>query len=75
VHDMAQLERLGIATATICTSGFVNAGVKQAMMLGMPNLPIIDIPFPFATLPPDQARMRGAEAFDTIVAALTTSPH
>ena len=73
VHDMAQLERLGIATATICTSGFVNAGMKQATMLGIPNLPIVDIPFPFASLPPEQARTRGTEAFDTIVAALTTS--
>lgn len=74
VHDMAQLERFGIATATICTSGFVNAGMKQATMLGIPNLPIVDIPFPFASLPPEQARMRGAEAFDSIVAALTSGP-
>ena len=74
LHDMAQMERLGIPTAAICTSGFVNAGMKQAAMLGIPGLPIVDIPFPFASLPPDQARMRGAEAFDTIVAALTTSP-
>lgn len=73
VHDMTQLERQGIPTATICTSGFVNAGMKQATMLGIPNLPIVDIPFPFASLPPDQARMRGAEAFDAIVAALTMS--
>jgi hypothetical protein len=70
---MAQLERLGIATATICTSGFVNAGMKQATMLGIPDLPIVDIPFPFASLPPEQARTRGAEAFAAIVAALTTS--
>ena len=75
LHDMAQMERLGIPTAAICTSGFVNAGMKQASMLGIPDLPIVDIPFPFASLPPDQARMRGAEAFDAIVAALTASPH
>jgi hypothetical protein len=73
VHDMIQMERQGIATATICTSGFRNAGMKQAAMLGIPELPIVDIPFPFATLPPEQARTRGAEAFDAVVAALTKS--
>ena len=71
VHDMIQLERKGIATATVCTSGFRNAGVKQATMLGIPGLPIVDIPFPFASLPPEDARKRGAQAFDAIVAALT----
>ena len=74
VHDMIQLERKGIATATVCTSGFRNAGMKQAAMLGIPGLPIVDIPFPFASLPPDEARARGVQAFDAIVAALTKSP-
>jgi hypothetical protein len=68
---MIQLERKGIATATVCTSGFLNAGTKQATMLGIPGLPIVDIPFPFASLPPEEARARGAQAFDAIVAALT----
>jgi hypothetical protein len=70
---MIQLERQGIATATICTSGFRNAGMKQAAMLGIPDLPIVDIPFPFASLPPENARARGGDAFDAIVAALTKS--
>jgi hypothetical protein len=70
---MIQLERKGIATATVCTSGFRNAGMKQAAMLGIPELPIIDIPFPFASLPPEQAKSRGVDAFDAIVAALTKS--
>ena len=72
VHDMIQLERKGIATATVCTSGFRNAGMKQATMLGIPGLPIVDIPFPFASLPPEEARARGAQAYDAIVAALTS---
>ena len=71
VHDMIQLERQGIATATLCTIGFLNAASKQASMLGIPNLPIIGIPFPFATLPPEQARSRGAQAIEAITAALT----
>ena len=71
VHDMVMLERKGIATVTLCTAGFHNAGLKQAAMLGIPALPIVDIPFPFASLPPDQARARGTDAFEAIVAALT----
>jgi hypothetical protein len=73
VHDSFELERKGIATATLCTTGFRNAGMKQASMLGIPGLPIVDVPFPFASLPPELARARGADAFDAIVAALTKS--
>ncbi len=73
VHDMWELERKGIATVTLCTAGFRNAGMKQASMLGIPDLPIVDIPFPFASLAPEMARVRGTEAFTAIVAALTVS--
>lgn len=73
LHDMVELERKGIATVALCTTGFRNAGMKQASMLGIPDLPIVDIPFPFASLPPEQARARGMQAFDAIVAALTRS--
>ena len=73
VHDMVELERKGIATVTLCTTGFRNAGMKQASMLGIPALAIVDVPFPFASLPPEQARARGVEAFDAIVAALTST--
>ena len=71
VHDMVELERKGIATVTLCTAGFRNAGAKQASMLGIPDLRIVDVPFPFASLPPELARARGVDAFDAIVAALT----
>lgn len=71
VHDMIELERKGIATVTLCTAGFLNAGAMQAAMMGIPGLPIIGIPFPFASLPPEQARLRGVEALQVIVAALT----
>lgn len=73
VHDMIQLERKGIATATLCTDGFVNAGNKQASTMGIPDLRIVSIPSPFAALPPDKARARGAEAMEAVVAALTAT--
>ena len=71
VHDMVELERKGVATATLCTAGFLNAGAKQAAMMGLPDLRIVSIPFPFASLPPEQARARGVDVLDAIVAALT----
>lgn len=71
VHDMAELERGGIPTVTVCTEGFLNAGAEKAAMLGMPDLRIVGIPFPFASLAPDEARRRGAEAVEAILGALT----
>ncbi len=71
VHDMVELERKGIPTVTLCTEGFLNAGGEKAAMSGMPDLRIVGIPFPFASLPPAEARARGVKAFDAIVAALT----
>jgi len=71
---MIQVERKGIPTVTLCTAGFVNAGNKQASNMGIPDLRIVSIPFPFATLPPEKARARGAEALDAVVAALTATP-
>ncbi len=73
VHDMFQIERKDIPTVTLCTEGFLNAGMRQAAMLGIPGLRIVAIPFPFASLPPEQARTRGTESFEAIVAALTGS--
>ena len=66
-----ELEARGVPTVTLCTDGFLNAGVEKAAMSGMPDLRIVGIPFPFASLPPEEARARGVRAFDAIVAALT----
>ena len=71
VHDMAELERRGIATVTVCTAGFLNAGAEKAAMVGMPGLRLVGIPFPFASLAPEAARRRGVDAVDSIIAALT----
>lgn len=71
VHDMWELERQGIATVTLCTAGFLNAGAEKAILLGMPDLRIVGVPFPFASLAPEAARQRGLDAVDAIVAALT----
>lgn len=68
---MYEMERMGVPSVTLCTAGFLNAGAMQASMLGIPNLPMVGIPFPFASLPPEQARARGAQAYEAIVAALT----
>lgn len=71
VHDMYELERQGIATVTVCTAGFLDAGAEKASMVGMPDLRIVGVPFPFASLSPEAARQRGLDAVDAIIAALT----
>jgi hypothetical protein len=71
LHDSIELESKGIPTVTICTEGFIDAATRQAATRGMPELPIVGIPFPFAALRPEQARARGFEAFESIVAGLT----
>ncbi len=70
---MYEIELKGIPSVTLCTAGFVNAAAMKASMLGIPDLPVVGIPFPFASLPTEQARARGVQAFDAIVAALTRS--
>ncbi len=71
VHDAAELERRGIPTVTVCTEGFLNAGVEQAGLLGLPGLRLVSVPSPFASLTPEAARQRGAAAVNAIVVALT----
>lgn len=73
LQDMFEMERKGVPSVTLCTAGFLNAAAMKASMLGMPNLPVVGIPFPFASLAPEQARARGAQAYDDVVAALTAS--
>jgi hypothetical protein len=68
---MAELERRGIPTVTVCTAGFLNAGAEKAAMQGMPELRIVGVPYPFGSLTPDQAAQRGRDAVEAIVAALT----
>ncbi len=70
---MYEMERKGIPSVSLCTAGFLNAAAMKASMLGIPNLPVVGIPFPFASLPPEAARSRGIDAYDAIVAALTRS--
>ena len=73
VHDMIELERKGVPTVLLCTTGFVDPASRQATISGLPDLRIVGIPFPFASLPPERARARGVEAFDDIVSALTAA--
>lgn len=73
LHDIYEMERKGIPSVSLCTSGFLNAAAMKASMLGIPDLPVVGIPSPFASLPPEQARARGKDAYDAIVAALTRS--
>jgi hypothetical protein len=70
VHDMVEVEGRGVPTVTICTEGFLNAGVEKAAMAGVLELRIVSIPAPFASLSPAEARQRGLETLEIVAAAL-----
>jgi hypothetical protein len=70
VADGVKLERLGIPTATVCSSAFYGAARFQAAGRGM-NLPIVEIPHPMHTAPGPLVEQRAEAAAEDIVEALT----
>jgi len=61
------MEKHGIAVATICTDEFFTLGKAEADCLGMPGLPIVQVPHPVAKLLPDQVTRLVAGAFDEVM--------
>ncbi len=71
VFDGVRLERLGIPTATVCSTAFSGAARSQAAGRGMCDLPIIEIPHPMHTAPADAVKERAEAAVGHLVDALT----
>ncbi len=68
------LEEKGIPTATVCTDEFFPLGKTEAAILGMPDLPIADIPHPMAGQAGDRVAKIAAEAVPEILRILTDDP-
>jgi hypothetical protein len=49
-----QLEKRGVATATIVTSGFVNATEAHRRLLKYPQLPYFVVPHPIVSMSSEQ---------------------
>jgi len=65
------LEKHGIPTATIVTTGFRNSARLEAQALGAPALPLVVIPHPVAHLAVKDVRELAEAAFESIAAALS----
>jgi len=65
------LEKRGIPVATVCTDDFYPLGRAEAEILGVPALPIADIPHPMAGQPSEHVARVAKGALDEIVHILT----
>lgn len=70
VFDGVRLERLGIPTATVCSTAFSSAARSQAAGRGMGDLPIIEIPHPMHTAPASAVKERAEAAVGSLIDAL-----
>jgi len=71
VADGVRLERLGVPTATVCSTAFSNAARSQAAGRGMGDLPIVEIPHPMHTAPLAAVLERAESAVHALAIALT----
>ncbi len=69
--DAAELERRGVATATVVTQEFVAAGREHAQNFGIPDYPLAVIGHPIANRTPEELRRMADAAWDQVLAALT----
>ncbi|MFH1485276.1 MAG: hypothetical protein ABIH46_04325 [Chloroflexota bacterium] len=63
-------------TATFCTEGFSSLGRAEASGMGVPSLPIVEIPkaIEYSTLPLDEIEEIARRTADEVIAALTQEP-
>ncbi|CAN5599721.1 hypothetical protein BH10ACT2_BH10ACT2_00900 [soil metagenome] len=72
MHDIVDLERRGIPGVFVASSQFVDAATAQANALGFPDVARVFTPHPIQDRTDDEMRGYARDAFDAIVAALTT---
>ena len=68
-----ELERRGIPSATVCTDEFFALAKAEAEILGMPGLPIAQIPHPLAGRKPERVAEVAIQAIPEILHILTTN--
>ena len=59
---MATLRKRGLTTAVIVSGPFLKLGQSQARVVGVPDLPLIEIPHPLGGLAIDQVKARADHA-------------
>lgn len=66
-----QLEERGVATATIVTSGFVNAAEAHRKLLKQPALPYVVVPHPIVSMSEADLRASADAIFELVVKAIS----
>ena len=65
------MEIRGTPTALICTDSFLPEAQRVAEILGLPHLPIVQIPHPLSTLREEEILQRAQHALPAIENILT----
>jgi hypothetical protein len=73
LHDSVELEKRGVATATIVTSGFTNAAQAHRGLLKRPELPFFIVPHPIVSMLDNELQASADAIFDGIVQAISES--
>ena len=71
VHDVVRLERRGVPTVNVGTEAFLDEGLQQARVLGMPDYRLIWLPHPVAPKTETDIRGLARRQANAIVARLT----
>lgn len=71
LHDSVELERRGVATATIVTSGFSSAAKAHRELLKQPELPYFVVPHPIVSMADNELQASADAIFDGIARAIS----
>jgi hypothetical protein len=72
VHDIADLEARGVPGVFVASAEFVVAAEAQSASLGFPSVARVFTPHPIQDRTDDEMRLYADQAFDAIVAEITT---
>lgn len=65
------MEKRGVPTVTFVADTFVVLADYEKQGLGLADLPLATVKYPFGGVPAQEARARATAAFDAVVRALT----
>ncbi len=72
MHDIVDLEGRGVPGVFVASAEFVTAADTQATSLGFPTVARVFTPHPIQDRTDDEMRAYADEAYDAIVAAITS---
>jgi hypothetical protein len=71
VYDVVRLEWQGVQTANLGTEPFLDEGLEQARVLGMPDYRMVWVPHPVATCTAQEVGAIARQYASNVVARLT----